>query len=1043
MHPSGFGDAFERTLGHQYRIEREIGRGGMGIVYRARDLTLDRLVAIKVVHPELAANPTIASRFLAEARTVAKLRHPHIVTIHSAGDVEGYLYYVMDHHEGETLRQRLVREGRLTPELAIRIAADIASALDAASSAGVVHRDLKPENILLEGPADEPRALLTDFGIAHLVDSGSRDTAPGGVMGTPSYMSPEQAAGELLDGRSDLYSLGIVTYEMLTGKPPFVGSHRVVLSKQILDQPAPIDSIRSDLPIGLGSVVMRSLEKIPDARWATGKAYRRALTGEDATPTPIPLPARPRRRNRWVTVVAVAATVALMVRAWMPGPDGPPAGVNPHHSVLVLPFDNTRAEPAYDWLRDGSVNMLSLTLSQWHDLTVIDQDRVHDLLARGGHTEGPIGLDLARRLARQSGVWTVVLGDYTRVGDSLHLVARRYDVATGRRIDVVEVAGPATDDVRPLFDDLAARLLDLTGAPKEDRATLAAVTTSSLEAYRSYLHGIDALNQWRLAEASEALTAAVRLDSTFALANYRLAIARGWVSPEDTVGTAAIRRAARNANRLPPRKRALIDGYRTFIEGDYDRALEIYATLLSTDSLDIEAWYGSADAAFHAGYDRGDLALINRSLRDFRRVIALDSAFGLAYEHMGATLIDAGRSGNRMILDVGDSLAPLPRDADSVTIDRARARAIDRSVALAEAWTRRQPNTARAHYNLYKSYLAGNRTAEARRTLSRLRQMHPDSSQGFFGLLEARTQFVAGDIRGSAQTVRRTMPQVRPEAFGDLDLDLGSLLDMMTGVEALGYVGDLEGAAEMIRLSRNLRSERVDQRDATERAREDDLWEMSRLGLLYGASGSRPERLRNLWTRSLSLVRRSTDEKSTADLTIITPIAVAMLTGPTSDPSGIFELERLTGRKSPAVLRALIAARAGDSVSAAALLAQPVVADPLTPGTFNWRRAMGDPRPIVAETYFELGDAAAVVRVLRTFQPNEFSTGSFDPRWILLPRVRLLRGQAFERLGRAAEAGAEYEAVVAQWGGADEELLPTVQVARNRLAYLAGTREGV
>ncbi len=711
--------------------------------------------------------------------------------------------------------------------------------------------------------------------------------------------------------------------------------------------------------------------------------------------------------------------------------------------MLVLPFDNTRAEPAYDWLRDGSVNMLSLTMSQWHDLTVIDQDRVHDLLARVGRTEGPIGLELARQLARQSGVWTVVLGDYARVGDSLRLNARRYDVATGRRIDVVEVTGPATEDVRPLFDELATRLLDLTGAPKDDRASLAAVTTSSLEAYRSYLRGVEALNQWRLTEASEALTAAVRLDSTFALANYRLAIARGWVSPEDTVGMAAIRRAARTASRLPPRKRALIDGYRTFIEGDYDRALETYATLLRTDSLDIEAWYGSADAAFHAGYDRGDLALLNRSMRGFRRVIALDSAFGLAYEHIGSTLIDAARSGNRILLDIGDSLVPLGRDPDSVLVARARARAIDRAVTLAEAWARRQPNTARAHYNLYKSYLAGNRTVEARRTLSRLRQMHPDSSQGFFGLLEARTQFVAGDIRGSAQTVRRTLPQLRPAAFGDLDLDLSSLLDMMTGVEALGYVGDLEGAAEMIRLGRSMRSERIDQRDSVERVREDDLWEMSRLGVLYGASGSRPERLRSLWTRSLSLVRRSTDEKSTADLTIITPIAVALLTGPTSDPSGILELERLTGRKSPPVLRALIAARAGDSATAAALLAQAPTVDTPAPGTFNWRRAMGDPRPIVAETYFELGDAAAVVQVLRTFQPNEFSTGSFDPRWILLPRVRLLRGQALERLGRAAEAGAEYEAVVAQWGGADEELLPTVQVARNRLARLAGAREGV
>src|SRR5262249_54535806 len=158
-------------------------------------------------------------------------------------------------------------------------------------------------------------------------------------------------------------------------------------------------------------------------------------------------------------------------------PPGPPSGTDPRRSLLVLPFDNLRDEPTYEWLKDGSVNMLTLALSQWHDLSVVDQDRVHDLVENVGHRTGPIGLDLARRLARAGHAWTVVLGDYTKAGDSLHLVARTYDVASGRRLEVVQVDGPIRDDVRPLFDELAAKLLDLTGAPKGDRTTVASVTT--------------------------------------------------------------------------------------------------------------------------------------------------------------------------------------------------------------------------------------------------------------------------------------------------------------------------------------------------------------------------------------------------------------------------------------------------------------------------------------------------------------------------------------------------------------------------------------
>jgi serine/threonine-protein kinase len=221
--------ALQGALEPQYRLERELGRGGMGVVFLATDATLDRRVAVKVIHPELAAHPSIARRFLAEARTIARVRHPGIVAVHSAGTHEGLLYYVMDEVAGESLRQRLAREGHLPPVEVARIVGDLASALDAAGRAGVVHRDVKPENVLLDESTG--RAMLADFGIARamVVETEAASTGQGVAVGTPSYMSPEQAAGEEIDGRSDLYALGVVAYEMLAGHLPS-GPNRVVVS---------------------------------------------------------------------------------------------------------------------------------------------------------------------------------------------------------------------------------------------------------------------------------------------------------------------------------------------------------------------------------------------------------------------------------------------------------------------------------------------------------------------------------------------------------------------------------------------------------------------------------------------------------------------------------------------------------------------------------------------------------------------------------------------------------------------------------------------
>ena len=275
----------KEALGAEYTIEGEIGRGGMGVVYRARDERLHRRVAVKVLPPELAFQKEIRERFTREAQTAARLSHPHIVPIHDVGEGAGVVYFIMGLVEGESLGGRLKRRGKLPADEVRRIMKETADALSAAHAVSIIHRDIKPDNILLEGTRG--RVMVTDFGIAKAVSqvSGSTLTGVGVAIGTPQYMSPEQAAGERdLDGRSDLYSLGVVAYQMTSGELPFnAPTVAGILMKQITE-PAPVlHETQNGVPEDLSLAIARCLEKDPEQRWPTADSLRRSLESRTVT----------------------------------------------------------------------------------------------------------------------------------------------------------------------------------------------------------------------------------------------------------------------------------------------------------------------------------------------------------------------------------------------------------------------------------------------------------------------------------------------------------------------------------------------------------------------------------------------------------------------------------------------------------------------------------------------------------------------------------------------------------------------------------------
>ncbi len=1019
--------ALQTALGPQYRLERELGRGGMGVVFLATDTTLDRRVAIKVVHPELAAHESITRRFLAEARTIARLRHPNIVAVHAAGSSDGLLYYVMDEVAGESLRQKLLREGRIPPGDAARILSDLAAALDASGRAGVVHRDVKPENVLLDEASG--RAMLADFGIARAValEAAGSSTGQGVAVGTPVYMSPEQAAGEEIDTRSDLYALGVVAYEMLAGQPPFQGTHRVVVSKHIAERPVAVERLRPETPRELAGAVMRALEKQPSDRWQTGEEFRQAVVGER--------PMRPSTRltrRRIISLVAAGAAVLVATIALVRRSPGPPSGVNPRHSILVLPFDNLRDERSVDWLRDGSVSMLGLNLSQWNDLTVVDHERLHDMLASHDLKVGDdIGLDMARRLAREAGVWTVVLGDFTPAGDSLHLTARVFDVATGKRVDVARVDDRAGPDVRPLFDDLAAKLLDLSGAPNEIRIGLARSTTQSLEAFRAYLSGVEHLNRWDLAGAQRDLERAIALDTTFGLAYYKLALTRGWVGgTDDSIAHRAIRRATTFSGNLPPHERAVINAHRAFVQGETTEARALYQQLLGRDATDADAWYGLGDAWFHdtAGVDQAPAW--TQAMRAFKRALALDPNYALAYEHVHAMLGEAAVSNPLYALLPADSFA-VSRTGngrqliDSVRLAAAVQRARGEALSSARSWVTSQPTTLRAHGAMVDAYVGVGNYPAALAEVERFREatpLHPE-----LPFVQARIQFASGEIDRAAAQLRSAMDTVAPKDFQPYQGTPTVLADIAAAANVFAYQGDLENAAKAIDLADQVRREVLFEPGRMTGDPKGESWRRAMLGELYAAAGGPAASLRQIWQSAAEAGRMATPDKRKHLVHTGATAAIGLFTGLAADSTALTELQAMSGETPSKEVRALLAVSRGDSAAARRALAEP---DSIS---MKYMYKVYS-RPYAAQAYYLLGDYETALRVLEGFEPSNLYTGGFDARWGMLGRVRLLRGAAYERLGRLAEARAEYRRVVTQWKSANPELQPFLDQARRGLA---------
>jgi len=649
-------ERLKAALAVRYRLERVLGEGGMATVYLAHDLKHGRPVALKVLKPEVAA-ALGAQRFLNEIQVTANLQHPHILPLYDSGDADGALFYVMPLVRGESLRERLTREGRLPLDEAIRITRQVAGALEQAHRQGIIHRDIKPENILLQ----DGEALLADFGIALALSEagGGRLTGTGLAIGTVQYMSPEQAEGDRdLDPRSDIYALAAVTYEMIAGEPPVIGrTPAAMIAKLLTEPPASLRAVRDEVPPSLDEAVLRGLARERADRFATARAFADALTAPEAAATRAigakGLPGTPAVRRAGARTLAVLGLLLvggyLMVRSGVVGRSRTvaPATIR---SVAVLPLDNYSGDSTQDYFAEGMTDELTAALATISQLRVTSRGSAMQFQGKNRPATPAI--------ARALDVDAIVEGSVSRSGNKVRITAQLIDARADRHLWARSFERNSSD-VLTLQAELAAAIADEINVrlTESEQSRLATAPSVNPEAHDAYLRGryffnrpSDANLQTAIAQFEEA----VRLSPEFAPAYSGLSDAYLWAGYNEGFLTAS---EARPRAKAAAEKAVQLDGN----SAEAHTSLAVFKLFYEFD------WAGCE--------------------REFRRAIQLNPSYAFAHDMLGMALAFTGRFDESR--EESRRAARLDPLSPQVLVDATTAPMFQRDFAAAKALARR------------------------------------------------------------------------------------------------------------------------------------------------------------------------------------------------------------------------------------------------------------------------------------------------------------------------------------------------------------------
>jgi len=552
----------------------------MGAVYKARDTDLDRIVALKLIRSEFAKNPQILHRFKQEMILARQVTHKNVIRIFDLGQSDGIKFITMDFVEGQDLRQLLLERGKLAPEQAARIMLQICRALEAAHAEGVIHRDLKPQNIMLDASG---RVYVMDFGIARSVDLPGM-TQTGALIGTPEYMSPEQGRGETLTERSDIFSLGIIFYELLTGRQPYYSDTPLAtLWKRMQEKATPPAVVDPTVPQALSSIVEKALEIEPENRFASAREMAQQLEiwlgPSEGSSTIIVGASRTAAYWKWASAALAILLVAAVIAFRLKGPSKPKAA-HPPVSVLVADFTNHTGDPIFDGTLEP---MFNFALEGASFVTAYNRGNARKLASQFPHPTDKLDEQSARLIATSQGLGAVVTGSLSRRGESYRLSVEAMDAVTGKTIADADVSAANKDELLLAVPKLAApirkALGDSTPESVQLQALRGAFTAASLEVVHDYGVGLEQQLAGNMQGALQSFSKAAELDPNFARAY------AGMAAASRNVGNAQdaekyVKLAMEHVDRMTERERYRIRGLYYVYAGDLPKCIEEYTSMV-------------------------------------------------------------------------------------------------------------------------------------------------------------------------------------------------------------------------------------------------------------------------------------------------------------------------------------------------------------------------------------------------------------------------------------------------------------------------------